>query len=61
MWRNIKTNFKKKIKDDQFFSKTTIEDLLNEIIESFGETSSKKLILNLDEDKKKLIFKDLRN
>ena len=57
MRRNIKTNFKKKIKDDEFFSKTTIEDLLNEIIESFEETSSKKLILNLDEDKKNLIFR----
>ena len=46
----------KKIIDDEFFSKTTIEDLLNEIIESFKETSSKNLILNLDEDKKKFEF-----
>ena len=52
----LKKISKKQIKDDEFFSKTTIEDLLNEIIESFEETSSKKLILNLDEDKKKFNF-----
>ena len=52
----LKQISKKQIKDDEFFSKTTIEDLLNEIIESFEETSSKKLILNLDEDKKKFDF-----
>ena len=52
----LKKISKKQIKDDQFFSKTTIEDLLNEIIESFEETTSKKLILNLDEDKKRFDF-----
>ena len=52
----LKQISKKKIKDDEFFSKTTIEDLLNEIIESFRETSSKKLMLNLDEDEKKFEF-----
>ena len=52
----LKKISKKQIKDDEFFSKTTIEDLLNEIMESFKETSSKKLILNLDEDKKKFDF-----
>jgi len=52
----LKQISKKQIKDDEFFSKTTIEDLLNEIIESFEETSSKTLILNLDEDKKKFDF-----
>ena len=52
----LKQISKKKIIDDEFFSKTTIEDLLNEIIESFKESSSKKLILNLDEDKKKFEF-----
>ena len=50
----LKQISKKKIIDDEFFSKTTIEDLLNEIIESFKETYSKKLILNLDENKKKI-------
>ncbi|MBD1150238.1 ActS/PrrB/RegB family redox-sensitive histidine kinase [Pelagibacterales bacterium SAG-MED29] len=48
----LKQISKKKIVDDEFFTKTTIEDLLNEIINSFKETSSKDLILNLDEDKK---------
>ena len=52
----LKQISKKKIKDDEFFSKTTIENLLNEIIESFRETSSKKFILNLDEDEKKFEF-----
>ncbi len=52
----LKQISKKKIIEDEFFSKTTIEDLLNEIIESFKETSSKKLILNLDENKKKFEF-----
>ena len=52
----LKQISKKQIKEDEFFSKTTIEDLLNEIIESFRETSSKKLILNLDEDEKKFEF-----
>ncbi len=52
----LKQISKKKIKDDEFFSKTTIEDLLNEIIESFKETSSKQLILNLDDNKKNFEF-----
>ena len=42
----LKQISKKQIKEDQFFSKTSIDSLLNEIIESFKETSSKKLILN---------------
>ena len=52
----LKQISKKKIIDDEFFSKTTIEDLLNEIIVSFQETSSKNLILNLDENKKRFEF-----
>ena len=52
----LKLISKKQIKDDEFFTKTTIADLLNEIIESFKETSSKKLILDLDEDKNKFDF-----
>ncbi len=52
----LKQISKKKIKEDEFFSKTTIEDILNEIIESFRETSSKKLMLNLDKDEKKFEF-----
>ncbi len=52
----LKQISKKQIKDDEFFSKNSIEDLLNEIIESFKETSSKELILNLDENKNKFDF-----
>ena len=52
----LKQISKKQIKDDEFFSKTTIEDLLNEVIESFKEISSKKLVLNSDDDKKKFEF-----
>ena len=52
----LKLISKKQIKDDEFFTKTTIADLLNEIIESFKETSSKKLLLNLDENKQKFDF-----
>ena len=44
----LKQISKKQIKDDQFFSKTSIDNLLNEIIETFKETSSKKLILNAE-------------
>ena len=52
----LKQISKKKIIEDEFFSKTSIEDLLNEIIESFKETSSKKLLLDLSEDKNKCDF-----
>ncbi len=52
----LKKISKKQIKEDQFFAKTQIGDLVNEIIESFKESSSKKLILNLKEDKNKFDF-----
>ncbi len=52
----LKKISRKQIKEDRFFSKNTIEGLLNEIIENFKETSSKKLILNLVEDKNKFDF-----
>ena len=52
----LKQISKKQIIEDEFFSKTTIEDLLNEIIDSFKETSSKKLTLNVDENQKKFDF-----
>ena len=45
---------KKQIKDDEFFSKTTFEDLLDEIIDTFQETSSKQIFLVDDEDNNKL-------
>ena len=52
----LKQISKKQIKDDEFFSKTKIEDLLYEIIESFRETSSKIMKLNSNENKNKFDF-----
>ena len=49
----LKKISKKQIKDDKFFSKTQIEDLLHEIVESFKESSSKKIELIADENKYK--------
>ena len=50
----LKQISKKQIKDDEFFSKTTFEDLLDEIIDTFQETSSKQIFLVDDEDNNKL-------
>ena len=44
----------KQIKEDTFFSKTGLENLLSEIIENFQETSSKKIYLVSDQDKNKI-------
>ncbi len=52
----LKKISKKQIKEDQFFSKTQIEDLINEIIDSFRESSSKKIVLNSKENKNKFDF-----
>ena len=52
----LKQISKKQIKEDKFFSKTTIANIINEIIDSFNETTSKKLTLNLDDDKYKTYF-----
>ncbi len=52
----LKQISKKQIKDDEFFSKTTIENLLNEIIDTFKETSSKEIILNLDKNEAEFEF-----
>ena len=52
----LKKISKKQIKDDKFFSKTNFENLLDEIIESFKETSSKEIILNIERDKNKINF-----
>ena len=49
----LKKISKKQIKDDKFFSNTQIEDLLHEIVESFKESSSKKIELIADENKYK--------
>ena len=47
----------KQIKEDTFFSKTGLENLLSEIIENFQETSSKKIYLVSDQDKNKIQFR----
>ncbi len=53
----LKLISKKKILGDEFFSKTNIENLLNEIISNFKEISSKDLFINTIDDKNKIIFK----
>ena len=53
----LKKISKKQIKDDQFFSYIKLEDLLEEIIISFRETSSKKISLTSDNDKNKINIK----
>ena len=52
----LKQISQKKIKDDEFFKRTNLEDLLEEIITSFKETSSKKIILSSEKDKNKLMI-----
>ena len=53
----LKKISKKQIKDDKFFSYIKLEDLLEEIINSFKETSSKKIYLTSDDDKNKINIK----
>ena len=50
----LKKISKKQIKDDIFLSSIKFEDLLEEIINSFKETSSKKIELYIEEDKNKI-------
>ncbi len=52
----LKKISKKQIKEDEFFKKTKVEDLLEEIIASFKETSSKKIDLTLKSEKNKLLI-----
>ena len=52
----LKKISKKQIKDDEFFSKTKLEDLLSEVISSFKETSSKHIKLQTEHDKNKISF-----
>ncbi len=52
----LKKISKKQIKDDDFFSKTNLEDLLSEVISSFKETSSKGIKLYIENDKNKISF-----
>ncbi len=50
----LKKISKKQIKDDIFLSSIKFEDLLEEIINSFKETSSKKIELSIQDDKNKI-------
>jgi two-component system, sensor histidine kinase RegB len=50
----LKKISKKQIEEDSFLSSTRIEDLLSEIIDSFTETSSKKINLIVEEDQNKI-------
>ncbi len=53
----LKKISKKQIKEDQFFSYVKLEVLLEEIIESFKETSMKKIILDINDDQNKINIK----
>ena len=50
----LKKISKKQIEDDQFISSVKTEDLIEEIIDSFRETSSKKIDLICEEDTNKI-------
>jgi two-component system sensor histidine kinase RegB len=50
----LKKISKKQIEDDQFISSVKIEDLIEEIINSFRETSSKEIVLMCEEDENKI-------
>ena len=50
----LKRISKKQIEEDKFFSSTKLEDLLQEIINSFKETYSKEITLVSDNDKNKI-------
>tara|TARA_B100000963_G_scaffold352244_1_gene365119 strand:+ start:130 stop:1098 length:969 start_codon:yes stop_codon:yes gene_type:complete len=52
----LKQISKKQIIEDEFLSKTNLEDLLDEIISSFKETTSKKIFLISSQDKNKIQF-----
>ena len=53
----LKKISKKQIEKDKFFSSVKLEDLLQEILNSFKETSSKDINLVLDNDKNKIDIK----
>jgi len=50
----LKKISRKQIEEDSFFSLIKLEDLIEEIISSFKETSSKKIELQVDNDKNKI-------
>ena len=53
----LKRISKKQIEEDKFFSQIKFEDLLTEIVDSFKETSYKKITLILSRDKNKINIK----
>ena len=53
----LKQISKKEIRNDQFINLTTVEDLLEEIIISFEETTDKKITLSANEDQNKINIK----
>ena len=53
----LKQISKKQIKEDIFLSSISFESLLEEIIDSFRETSSKKIYLLVDEDENKIAIR----
>ena len=53
----LKKISKKQIKEDKFFSYVTLEDLVNEIIVSFKETSSKQIYMLSKNDDNKIDIK----
>ncbi|MDA7606103.1 ActS/PrrB/RegB family redox-sensitive histidine kinase [Pelagibacteraceae bacterium] len=53
----LKQISKKEISDDQFINLIKVEDLLEEIIISFEETSDKNITLLIDEDRNKINIK----
>ena len=52
----LKKISKAQIEDDKFISEVTMQNLLIEITRSFQEISEKKIILNLDNAKKKILI-----
>jgi len=50
----LKKISKKQIEEDNFLSLIKLEDLLEEIVNSFKETSSKKIELNVEDDQNKI-------
>ena len=52
----LKKISKKQIKEDKFFNKTNLENLLNEILTSFRETSSKEIVLIVEDNKSNFNF-----
>ena len=53
----LKNISQKKIINDEFLSSMILEDLLEEVIKSFKESSEKNIVLNTDKDVNKIDIK----